>query len=83
MSPIDIIYKPVKKETENIECFFLRELTWSIELRLTKTKKLCMKQLDSVISVLITTEEKINLIDITRKICLRLRKISNLNMTFL
>ena len=83
MPPIDIIYKPVKKETENIECFFLRELTWPIELRLTKTKKLCMKQLDSVISVLITTEEKINLIDITRKICLRLRKISNLNMTFL
>ena len=83
MPPIDIIYKPVKKETENIECFFLRELTWPIELCLTKTKKLCMKQLDSVISVLITTEEKINLIDITRKICLRLRKISNLNMTFL
>ena len=26
MSPIDIIYKPVKKETENIECFFLRGL---------------------------------------------------------
>ena len=65
MSPIDIIYKPVKKETENIECFFLRELTWPIELRLTKTKKLGTEQLFSVISVLITTKEMINLIDIS------------------
>ena len=66
MSPIDIIYKPVKRETENIECFFLRELTWPIELRLTKTKKLGTEQLFSAISVLITMEEKINLIDISK-----------------
>ena len=93
MSPIDIIYKPVKKETENIECFFLRELTWAIELRSTKTKKLGTEQLFSVISVLITTEEKINLIDISKtaqvgqvtytiltlRLCQRLRKILNLN----
>ena len=63
--------------------FFLGELTWPIALRLTKMKKLGTKQLFSVISVLISMEEKINLIDIfktaqvdrvtytilTRKIC--------------
>ena len=26
MSPNDIIYKPVKKDTENIECFLVKEL---------------------------------------------------------
>ena len=59
-------YKPVKKETQNIKCFFLPELTWPIELRLTKMKKLGTEQLFSVISVLITTEEKILLIDISK-----------------
>ena len=62
MLPIDIIYKPVKKETQNIEFFFfLRELTWPIELRSKKTKKLGLEQLFSVTSVPITTEEKINI----------------------
>ena len=83
MLPINIVYKPVKTETENIDFFFLGELTWPIELRLTKMKKIGMEQFFSVISVLISMEEKINLIDIlktaqvdrvtytilTRKIC--------------
>ena len=46
--------------------FFLRELTWSKKLRLTKTKKLDTEQLFSVISVTITMEEKINLIVISK-----------------
>ena len=83
MLPINIVYKPVKTETENIDFFFLGELTWPIELRLTKMKKIGTEQFFSVISVLISMEEKINLIDIlktaqvdrvtytilTRKIC--------------
>ena len=97
MSPIDIIFKPVKKETENIEFFFLRQLTWPIEVRLAKMKNVRTEQLFSVlISVLITAEEKINSIDISkteqvdrvtctilaRRICERLRKILNLNTIF-
>ena len=66
MPLIDIIYKPVKKRQKISNVFFLRELTWPIELRSTKTKKLGMEQLFSAISVLITTEEKINLIDILK-----------------
>ena len=46
--------------------FFLRELTWSKKLRLTKPKKLDTEQLFSVISVTITMEEKINLIVISK-----------------
>ena len=46
--------------------FFLGELTWLTELRLTKMKKLGTELLFSVISALIITEEKINSIDISK-----------------
>ena len=45
---------------------FDRKLRQKITPRLTKMKKLGMEQLFSVISVLITTEEKINSIDVSK-----------------
>ena len=50
MSPINIIYKPVKKEDEIFECFFSLK----------------------IIFVLITTVEKISMIDIWKTVVVNL-----------
>ena len=66
MSPIDIIYKPVKKEDEIIECFFTSQINQRTDQLLVKIKKLNIAQPFSVIFVQIIMVEKINLKDISR-----------------
>ena len=40
MSPIDIIYKPVKKDTENIECFFSNRINLAYRTTFSENQKL-------------------------------------------
>ena len=40
MSPIDIIYKPVKKEDEIIECFFSVKIHLAYRLTFSENKKI-------------------------------------------
>ena len=40
MSPIDIIYKPVKKDTENIECFLSKKINLAYRTNFSKNKKI-------------------------------------------
>ena len=37
---IDIVYKPVKKETENIECFFSRRINMAYSTTFNKNEKI-------------------------------------------
>ena len=39
MSPIDIIYKPVKKETENIKCFFSTRINMAYRTTFNENEK--------------------------------------------
>ena len=40
MSPINIIYKPVKKDTENIECFFSNRINLGYRTTFSENQKL-------------------------------------------
>ena len=40
MSPIDIIYKPVKTETENIECFFSKRINMAYRTTFNENEKI-------------------------------------------
>ena len=40
MSPIDILYKPVKKHTDNIECFFSREINLAFRFTFSEGEKM-------------------------------------------
>ena len=40
MTPIDIIYKPVKKETENIECFFSKRINMAYRTTFNENEKI-------------------------------------------
>ena len=40
MLSIDIVYKPVKKETENIECFFSRRINMAYSTTFNKNEKI-------------------------------------------
>ena len=40
MSPINIIYKPVKKGTENIECFFSKKINLAYRTSFRKNQKM-------------------------------------------
>ena len=63
---MDIIYKPAKKETENTECFFSTRINMAYRSTFNKNEKFRHGTAFSVISVLVTTEEKINSIDISK-----------------
>ena len=39
MSPVDILYKPVKKHTDNIECFFSREINLAFRTTFSEGEK--------------------------------------------
>ena len=66
MSPLDIIYKPVKKEEEIIECFFTSQINLAYRSSFSENQKIKHTQPFSVISVLTIMVEKINLKDILK-----------------
>ena len=39
MSPIDIVYKPVKKETENVECLFSQKINTAYRTTFSENEK--------------------------------------------
>ena len=68
MSPIDIIYKPVKKEDEIIERFFSVKIHLAYRPTFSENEKIDMDRLSNVIFVVTTTLKKINFTDTSKTV---------------